>query len=266
MNGSASALYFGDVVHQRVRPCRHRLRYRVFFLLVDLDELDTLPRRLRIFSRNRFNLFSFYDRDHGPGDGRPLRPWVERQLAAAAVDLEGGAIRLLCFPRMLGYVFNPLTVYFCHRPDGEPAAILYEVNNTFGERHTYLVPVAPGSAPVLRHRCEKRFYVSPFNAVDGGYSFVVKPPADAVTVVINQSDHAGPLLHATLAARRAPLTRSALLATFVRYPLMTLKVIAGIHWEALRLWRKGLRLVDRPQPPAHPVTVVRQAHLQTTEG
>ena len=166
-----SALYFGEVMHQRVRPRRHRLRYRVFFLFADLDELGSLSRRLRLFSYNKFNLFSFLDRDHGPSDGSSLRHWVERHLAEAGIDLEGGPIRLLCFPRVLGYVFNPLTVYFCYRRGGEIAAVLYEVNNTFGERHTYLVPVdADGSGP-LSHHCEKNLYVSPFNAVEGGVQF-----------------------------------------------------------------------------------------------
>jgi hypothetical protein len=266
MNERQSALYFGDVMHQRVRPRRHRLCYRVFFLFADLDELDDLDRRLSVFSYNRFNLFGFCDKDHGPGDGRPLRGWVEGHLAEAGIDLGGGAIRLLCFPRVLGYVFNPLTVYFCYRPSGHLAAILYEVNNTFGERHTYLVPVEAEAAGALSHSCDKQFYVSPFNAVEGGYSFRVELPAEAVTVVINQSDAEGPLLHAALRAKRVPLTQRSLLTAFVRYPLLTLKVIGGIHWEALRLWGKGLRLVDRPRPPARPVTVVMPSKLQPTGG
>ncbi len=251
-------------MHQRVRPRRHRLCYRVFFLLADLDELADLHGRLPLFSHNRFNLFSFFDKDHGSGDGGPLRPWIERHLAEAGVDLGGGAIRLLCFPRVLGYVFNPLTVYFCYRTHGELGAILYEVSNTFGERHTYLAPVEASRAGVLTHRCDKEFYVSPFNAVVGGYRFRVEPPGQSVTVVINQSDTEGPLFHAALRAKRVPLTQGALLTAFVRYPLLTLKVIAGIHWEALRLWGKGLRLVDRPRPPARPVTVVAPSKPQPT--
>lgn len=266
MNEWHSALYFGEVMHQRVRPRRHRLSYRVFFLFADLDELADLNGRLPLFSHNRLNLFSFFDKDHGSGDNGPLRRWVELQLAEAGIDLGGGAIRLLCFPRVLGYVFNPLTVYFCYRPNGDLAAILYEVSNTFGERHTYLVPVEADGAAVLSHRCDKEFYVSPFNAVEGGYSFRVEPPAESVSVVINQSDAEGPLLHAVLRAKRVPLTQAALLTAFVRYPLLTLKVIAGIHWEALRLWGKGLRLVDRPRPPARPVTVVMPSKPQPTKA
>lgn len=266
MSEGQSALYFGEVMHQRVRPRRHRLRYGVFFVFVDIDELAGLHQRLPLFSYNRFNLFSFFDKDHGPGDGGPLRPWVERHLAEAGIDLGGGAIRLLCFPRVLGYVFNPITVYFCHRLNGELGAILYEVSNTFGERHTYLAPVVSDGSSIVSHWCEKKFYVSPFNAVEGGYSFRVEPPAQSVSVVINQSDAQGPLLHAALRAKRVPLTLGALLSAFVRYPLLTLKVIAGIHWEALRLWGKGLRLVDRPQPPARPVTVVAPSKPQLTRA
>jgi len=266
MNDMHSALYFGDVMHQRVKPRRHRLRYRVFFTFVDIDELSCLHQRLPLFSYNRLNLFSFFDKDHGPGDGSPLRCWVEGHLAGAGVDLGGGAIRLLCFPRVLGYVFNPLSVYFCYQPNGELGAILYEVSNTFGERHTYLAPVVSDGSSAVSHRCDKNFYVSPFNAVEGGYSFRVEPPGQSVTVVINQSDTEGPLLHAALRAKRVPLTRAALLSAFVRYPLLTLKVIAGIHWEALRLWGKGLRLVDRPQPPARPVTVVAPSKPQPTRA
>jgi len=266
MNERYSALYAGEVMHQRIRPRRHRLCYRVFFMFLDLDELPELDRRLSVFSYNRFNLFSFFDKDHGSGDGGPLRRWVERHLAEAGIDLAGGAIRMLCFPRMLGYVFNPLTVYFCYRPNEDLAAILYEVSNTFGERHTYLVPVEADGARVLSHRCDKEFYVSPFNAVEGAYSFRVEPPAGSVTVVINQSNTDGPLLHAALRAKRVPLTQPALLSAFFRYPLLTLKVIGGIHWEALRLWGKGLRLVDRPRPPARPVTVVMSSKPQPRQA
>src|SRR5262249_48726005 len=135
MRGEPSAIYAGTVMHQRLRPRRHRLRYRVFSLLLDLDELDEVAARLRLLSRNRFNLFSFFDRDHGDGRREPLRMQIERRLAAAAIAPDGGAIRLLAMPRVLGYVFNPLSVYFCYRRTGVLAAVVYEVNNTFGERH-----------------------------------------------------------------------------------------------------------------------------------
>ena len=256
MIGANSALYLGEVVHQRLKPHRHRLAYRVFSLLVDLDELNVLDRQLWFFSHNRFNLFSFLDRDHGPGQTGPLRPWVEHHLAAAGITLDGGPIRMLCYPRLLGYVFNPLTVYFCQHRGGALAAILYEVNNTFGGRHTYVIPAAQDRAGHVTQECGKVFYVSPFNSVAGRYRFRVDPPEQHVSVVINYCDAEGPLLYAAFKGRRAALSDRALLAVFVRYPLMTLKVIAGIHWEAFRLWRKGLRLVDRPEPPCEAVTIV----------
>lgn len=258
-----SALYLGTVVHRRLRPVRHRLSYRVFSLLLDLDELPDLDRRLRLFGHNRTALIGFHDRDHGPGDGRPLKPWVEAQLAAAGIA-GGGPVRVLCFPRVLGMVFNPLTVYFCHRPDGTLSAILHEVNNTFGQRHSYLIPAETGADGLVRQSCAKGFYVSPFMAMETAYHFRIRPPDDGVSVAIRQTDGAGPVLHASLTAARAPLTDAGLLRAWLHHPLMTAKVVAGIHWEALHLWRKGLRLLPRPPAPATPVTVVSPTPVSPT--
>ena len=251
---SGSCLYFGSVMHERLRPRRHGLRYRVFSLFVDLDEIPTLADRLTLFSHNRFNLFAFHDRDHGPRNGGALRPYVERSLARADIALDGGSIRLLCFPRMLGYGFNPLSIYFCHHRDGDLRAILYEVRNTFGEMHSYLIPVS-GTDAVLRQSCEKEFYVSPFMGMACRYEFRLSSPGDRLAVTIRQTDAAGPILHASLEGRRVPLGDRALLEAFLRYPLMTLKVIAGIHWEAAKLWRKGLRPLPRPAPPRDAITI-----------
>lgn len=256
MTALASCLYVGEVVHQRMRPRRHRLNYRVFSLMLDLDELAVLDRRLRWWSLDRFNLFSFCTRDHGDGTGG-LRAWIERHLDAAGIDLGGGAIRLLCYPRILGYVFNPLSVYYCYRAGGGVAAVLYEVSNTFGERHSYLLPVAgEGRLHHQGHECNKVFYVSPFIAMTARYRFRIDDPGEQVRLVINESDAEGPLLYAVFHGVRRRLSDRALIGAFIRYPLMTLKVIGGIHWEALRLWLKGVPLVDRPPPPDHPVTIV----------
>ena len=141
MSAFNSALYVGTVVHQRLKPRRHRLSYRVFSMLIDLDELPQLDRSLRLFRYRRWGALSFHDVDHGDGSDRPLRPWVEACLAEAGIDLNGGSILLLCYPRVFGYVFNPITVYFCRNSDGSVAAIMYEVNNTFRQRHCYLIPV-----------------------------------------------------------------------------------------------------------------------------
>ncbi|MDM0068757.1 DUF1365 family protein [Variovorax sp. J31P207] len=256
---SESALYVGSVMHQRLRPVRHRLDYRLFSLLLDLDELADLDRRLRLFSLDRFNLFSLHQADYG--DGRGLRAHVERQLAAAGLPI-GGPIRLLSMPRILGHAFNPLSVYFCLRPDGVLQAILYEVNNTFGERHGYLIPVdeAEARGERIRQQCDKRFHVSPFLGLEMRYDFRVTPPrADRATLAlgVSASDEGGALLHAHLEAQRRPLGDAALLRVFFTHPLLTLKVVAGIHWEAAKLFMRGLRLHARPAPPATPVSITK---------
>jgi uncharacterized protein len=252
---TGSALYFGTVVHHRLRPRRHALGYRIFTLLLDLDEIPALSTRLRLFAHNRFNLFSFCDRDHGPRRDGPLRPYVEAQLARAGIALPGGAIRLLCYPRVLGYVFNPLSIYFCHHRDGSLRAIIYEVSNTFGEQHSYLIPVSATPGDIVRQACAKEFYVSPFIAVAGSYAFRLTAPAERLAVHIRHADREGPILDASLEGKRAELSDAALAGAFLRYPLMTLKVIAGIHWEALLLWRKGLQPLPHPPPPADGVTI-----------
>lgn len=243
------ALYFGHVTHARMRPFRHRFRYRVYTALFDLDGLDALPALMR---RNGFGLFAFYDRDHGARDGGPLRPWVEEKLARAGVDAPGGPIRLLCFPRVLGYTFNPLSVYFCHRPDGSLAALVYEVKNTFGDQHPYVVRVDRHDGPVFSHTQPKEFHVSPFFDMDGDYRFRLAMPEDHLTVLIRYGARDGERMVAAQTGRRAEMTDGNLLRAFLLYPLVTLKVIGAIHWEALRLWIKGAKFHRRPEPPFHP--------------
>ena len=250
-----SALYTGTVAHRRLRPKPHRLRYRVFSLLLDIDEIPALCARLRLLSHRRFNLFSFNERDHADGSSEPLRDWVEGRLGQAGIDLDGGPIRLLAMPRVLGYGFNPISVWFCYRRDGSLIALLHEVHNTFGERHTYLLPVAAGdNATTITQSCAKTFHVSPFMAMDMLYDFRVHAPDETLSLAIRGSDADGPLIVASLTARRNELTDAALLRAFVRTPLLTLKVIGGIHWEALRLWIKGIRLHPHSPMPDHPVT------------
>ena len=262
-----SCLYFGRVMHKRLRPFHHRLDYRVFALYVDLDELPALSRRLRIFSHNRWNLFSFMDRDHGAEDGTALRPWLDRALAEAGIDLEGGAVRLLCYPRVLGYVFNPLTIWFCHHRSGRLAALLYEVRHTFGEKHGYLIPVNPArkaGKPILQS-CDKAFYVSPFIPMEATYHFRLAEPDDRLAVLIRQWTADGELLIASQSGHRKPFDDATLLRAFVAFPLMTLKVIGAIHWHAFKLWRKGGQLVPRPAAPKHAVTQVRPPLDQAAE-
>jgi DUF1365 family protein len=252
-----SALYTGVVDHNRRRPRVHALRYRIFMLLLDLDEAPSLfaRLRLRLLRPGRFGLMSFHAADHGDRSGAPLKAQVEARLAAAGMAA-GGPIRLLTMPRILGHGFNPLSVYFCHRPDESLAAILYEVSNTFGERHNYLiaVPERADGGPV-RQTAAKAFYVSPFMDLDLGYAFTVTPPGERCAIAVTVSDGDGPMLTAAFAGQRRPLTDAALLRAWLGHPLLSLKVVAGIHWEALKIWRKGVGFRRRPPPPARDVTL-----------
>lgn len=246
-----TCLYRGEVMHRRLKPFGHRFVYRVFSVLVDIDA----PPRLALFSHNRFNLFSFHDRDHGQRDGSALRPWIEALLARNGVDVAGGRIMLHCFPRVLGYVFNPLSLYWCWDRTGRLAAVLCEVKNTFGQQHCYLLKVdahAPG-APIRASR-DKVFYVSPFIDMNCRYHFKLHAPDQRLRIAIRQTDPGGDLLVATHIGRRVALTNTALLGAFCSVPLVTLKVVAGIHWEAVKLWWKGGRLHPRPAPPVGEVS------------
>jgi DUF1365 family protein len=253
MSGFHSALYAGSVMHKRLRPREHRLRYSIFYLLLDLDEVAAVAGKLRLFSHNRFNLFSFHDADHREAAKSP-RDKVERHLREAGIDCSG-PIRLLTMPRILGYAFNPLSVYFCYRRDQSLSAILYEVSNTFGQRHNYLIPVASDAKAPIRQESRKSLYVSPFMTTDMAYSFSVIPPGKDLAVSIIGSDKDGTLIVARLVASRQDLTDATLARAFCAYPLLTLKVIAGIYWEALLIRLKGIRLHDRPSPPDQTVTL-----------
>jgi DUF1365 family protein len=249
-----SAIYVGRVMHQRLRPRRHKFEYRGFWLVFDLDEIDALARRLRLFSRNGFNLFSFCDRDFGDRSGGSPRAHVEIHLAKAGLTPDGGAIRLLTMPRVLGYVFNPLSVYFIHRAEGGLRAILWEVSNTFGERHSYLIPVDDPHAKTIRQTCAKELHVSPFLDMDMSYRFRVAPPEARTAVSIIGADKDGAMLVAAMNGERRTLDDRQLLLAFARLPFMTVKVIAAIHWEALRIWLKGVKFRPSPAPPAEPVS------------
>jgi uncharacterized protein len=252
-----SAIYIGSVAHTRFRPARHRLRYRMFTLLLDLDELPRIAGSARLLSFNRFNLFGFYERDHLAGGAEPLRIQVERQLARAGLALDGGAIRLLCMPRVLGSVFNPLTVFFCYGSGGDLRAVLYQVNNTFGERHCYLIPTTDPWAKVQRQQCDKRFFVSPFMEMAMQYHFRLTLPAAWAAVAIEAYDTNGRVLSACFAGHRQELTNANLLRVFARHPLLALQVQGGIHWEALKLWRKGVRWRPKPAPPGEQVSIIQ---------
>lgn len=255
----AASLYFGDVMHARLKPMGHRFSYRVMSLLIDLDRLDEADRQSPLFGVNRPALYSFHEADHGARDGSSLRAYAARCAAEHGIDLAGGRIALLCYPRLLGYGFNPLSVYFCHGADGQLALVIYEVRNTFGEIHSYVLPVRPGELDDagLRQQHDKLFYVSPFVPMAMRYHFRIMPPSDTVRLRILETDRDGPLLAATFSGRRQALTSRALLRSALALPLLTFKIMAAIHWEALRLWLKGARLVPRPD-------VAEQAGGKTT--
>jgi len=256
----ASSLYTGSVMHQRLRPQRHGLTYAVFSLLIELDDLPELDRRLRLFSLNRRNLFSLYERDYGDGGIQGLRAHINRTLQEAGLPA-GGRVQLLTMPRILGYAFNPLTVYFCHHPEGGLQTIIYEVNNTFGERHSYVIAVRPEDAYTeqLQQHCDKHFHVSPFLGLAMRYVFDIAPPApdrEHLQIGVSVHDAQGPVLIAQMHARRRPLTDAALLRTCFTHPLLTCKVMGAIHWEALKLWLKRVPLHRKPAPPTKTVSFI----------
>lgn len=260
----ASALFPGHVTHARFKPKAHRLAYSIYSLLLDLDELDVLDKKLRLFSVDRFNLFSFHRGDRGDGSGTGLRQQIENAMTSAGVPADGGPIRLLTMPRLLGWAFNPLSVFFCYGNDASLKAILWQVDNTFGQRHSYLIPVEADGTKEIVQRCDKAFYVSPFMDMDLRYVFRVIPPGKTLKIVIDTFDSEDRVLTARHLARRVELTDAALLRAFFAIPLLTLKVIGGIHWEALKIWLKGVRLRKRPLPPAEPVSFVNptSSHIE----
>lgn len=256
MNTVQEGLYAGSVMHRRLRPRHHRFRYRVFTLFADLDSLDKIDRRLWFFSHNRFNLFSLHDRDLGNGDD------LRAHLDAVAEETAGPDVvqrfLVLCYPRVLGYAFNPLTVYFGVDRNDRTAVVIYEVSNTFGERHTYATARGLQEQDAMRHACDKVFHVSPFNRINGRYLFRTRRPDRSAAVGILLSDDDGALLAAHFSGTYEKLSDANLIKQFVRLPLMTHKVWLGIRWEALRLWVKGLAIFHKPEPPVAPVCVYRK--------
>jgi DUF1365 family protein len=252
------SLYFGEVMHLRLRPAKNRFVYPVFFLRVPLSDPQSL--RGPLFGVNRWNLFSFMFRDHGARDGSPPLAWIRALLAREGFEDVDGEVWLQAFPRVLGYVFNPVSFWFCHDRGGALRAILCEVSNTFGERHHYLLAhpdggvIADGAALGAR----KVFHVSPFCAVKGDYRFMFRDGSGGaggrVLARIDYADEEGDLLHTSISGSAAPLSTFALARAFVVYPWMTLLMIARIHWQALRLWFKRVPFFSKPVPPVEDVT------------
>jgi len=250
----ASAIYEGVVTHRRFSPASHRLRYRIFMLLLDLDDLSNLASRLRFLRFGHFGLMSFLVADHGDRSGLDLKAYAHERLTEAGIFADG-PVRLLCMPRILGYGFNPLSVYFCYRAEGDLAAILYEVRNTFGERHSYLAAAPQSGAGPVRQSAPKRFFVSPFMDMDLTYDFEILPPGEAVAVNVSVRRGDDAVLAARFGGQRRSLTDANLLKAWLKHPLLSFKVILGIHWEALRIVGRGVWLRPRPPLPAEAVTV-----------
>ncbi|WP_340109204.1 DUF1365 domain-containing protein [Pikeienuella sp. HZG-20] len=236
-------LYVGDVMHMRLRPFRHQFRYRVFTALLDIDRLASAERRL--FKVDRFGLFSFHRRDHGARDGSALRPWVEARLAEAARP-RPERILLLSMPRLLGYAFNPLSVFFCLDADDRLESVIYEVKNTFGDQIPYVLAAEPGGDGAARHRQAKEMFVSPFIGMDQTYSFTIRRPDARLAVRIRQDGPEGPWLIATQNGKRRALTDWGLARLSFSHPAAAFQVIVAIHWQALKLWVKGARFTRYP--------------------
>nr|WP_199068523.1 DUF1365 domain-containing protein [Chromobacterium sp. ASV5] len=239
----------GQVMHHRLRPARNRFLYPVFCLRLKLSALDTLSGFW--FGVDRWRPLSLRSRDYGPRDGSPLLPWIRRHLRDAGLA-DDGEVWLQTFPRVFGYAFNPVSFWYCHRGDGRLIAMLAEVNSTFGERHCYLLSRADGGeiTASCQLACRKLLHVSPFCRVEGHYRFrFVERPGRAL-VRIDYHDPAGVLLHAAISGRIRPLSPGVAAAALLRQPLLTLGVVARIHWQALRLWLKRVPFFRKPSPPA----------------
>jgi len=232
-----TCIYKGFVTHRRFKPLRHYFSYKTFSILFDLTELEDLHKKIGIFSFNKFNVFSFYNKDHGSRDGNDLTAWVKINLKKYNLNFNVSKIKLLCFPRVFGYVFNPLSIFYCY--DGNVLkAILYEVKNTFNEQHTYVFPVN-NSSKIITQQCSKKFYVSPFIKMDTFYNFRLTEPDKNIKILIKQTDKIGKVLVACQVGKKQNMSLKQLLINFFTHPMMTFKIMISIHYEALRLWKKG---------------------------
>jgi hypothetical protein len=249
-------IYEGAVSHRRIRPVSHRFVYRVFSFLINIDELPALDKAHRWFAFNRTGLFSFHEKDHGPKDGSPLRPWIAEQLKTAELDFPLGTVRLLCFPRIFGLVFNPLSVWYCYDTSQKLRAVLYEVRNTVGEWRGYLLPVDANRAEgtLIRQACDKAFYVSPLMTMNCRYNFTLNEPDDQMTIAIRETEEGNRTLMAAQTGKRRTFSDKTLRNLFLRHPLMFVKVVGGIHWEAFRLMAKGLKYYANPGKKTGDVT------------
>jgi uncharacterized protein len=258
VNAAATCLYVGEIVHRRLSPVRHELRYKVYNLFIDVNEIDAVTKRLKFFSYNRFNLFALNDAKFGAGDGTSIKEHAWSLVKQSQNGQNIKRIFMFCYPSVLGRIFNPLTTYYCFDANEQLQLMIYEVSNTFGERHSYVIPVEGSN----NQSCDKRFYVSPFNKIEGNYDFTVTSPAEHLKLAIRLTDSNGPCLNAWFSGSRVELSDRALLRSFLSLPLLPFKILGGIHWEALKLWLKGMRLQQRPKPLQPPVSFVQHSNPQ----
>jgi uncharacterized protein len=242
-------LGLGEVRHQRLQPVTHGFAYGTYFLMLPMRALRQAGSAA--LPRNRFGLLSFHDRDHGEGGADSLA-WAESLLAAdGLLEQADGEIWLHTYPRVLGYAFKPVSFWYCERRDGSLVAVLAEVNNTFGERHVYLLG---GTGRSLRYGHElsaaKVFHVSPFCSVEGSYRFRFMRTGERLVARVEHDNAQGdPLLLTSVSGRLTPLSAALAWRSFWRMPMMTFGVIARIHWQALRLWRRRVPWFSKPAPP-----------------
>lgn len=261
MTGFASCIFEGTVVHKRLSPRQHGFSYRVFALCLDVDEIPAIDASLRLFSRNRFNLLGIRDEDLGAAGCDPIATKVRTLLARCGLAASGSRIELVCYPRLFGFVFNPLSVYFCSDADGEVTTMIYEVTNTFGERKCYVVPTDRDHP--TSQSCAKEMYVSPFTDAGGTYGFHCVAPSERVVIGVNFREGTRPVLKTHFSGKRRALTDASILSLVTFHPLMTVKVFSAIHFEAARLWAKGVPLVERHTSPAFSFSVVQRAPRTT---
>tara|TARA_B100000900_G_scaffold317416_1_gene276445 strand:+ start:776 stop:1537 length:762 start_codon:yes stop_codon:yes gene_type:complete len=239
-----SSIYNGTVIHKRFKPKKHFFKYSVFSLLIDLSELKELDKKIKFFSFNKFNLLSFYEKDHGHRDGSSLIGWIKKNLDENNINSKNVRIKLLCYPRIFGYVFNPLSVFFIYDTNEKLTSILYEVKNTFGEQHTYIFKVKD-DASLFLHNCPKKFHVSPFIDMNCNYFFRILKPGEKMSVIIDQYQTDEKILYASQDGKRADFTSRELLKSYLKHPFMTFKIISAIHYEAFKLWTKGIKFIKK---------------------
>ena len=240
----SSSIYNGHVIHKRFWPKKHFFKYKVFSLLIDLSELYQLEKELTLFSYNKFNVLSFYDIDHGPRDGSSLIDWVKENMTKNNINTDGITIKLLCYPRIWGYVFNPLSVFFVYDKNSNLVSILYEVKNTFNEQHTYIFKLQK-TEKLIEHSCRKKFHVSPFIEMNCTYYFKIAKPGEKISVYIDQYDNENKLLVALQEGIKVILNNKNLIKVFFSHPMMSFKIILAIHFEAFKLWIKRVKFVKK---------------------